>query len=153
VKPTLTEISELSFADTPSWNRVVEHTEARRYAILNAGLRRGNLGIAWRSDQIEPLVRQSLSGERWWIAIDQAVASIDMKSERVVLILPLNSNVLDMVVRDLFVVVLCETEAVVLNTDGSIRLIRSLPDLPDSVIDSNGEMGVALSDGNVIMLR
>ncbi len=76
-----------------------------------------------------------------------------MKSERVVLILPLNSNVLDMVVRDLFVVVLCETEAVVLNTDGSIRLIRSLPDLPDSVIDSNGEMGVALSDGNVIMLR
>ena len=153
MSPTLTEISESSFADVPSWNRVIEHTEARRRAILNAGLKRGGLGISWRSDQIEPSIRQSLSGEHCWIAIDQVVASIDVNSERVVLILPLNSNVLDMVVRDLFVVVLCETEAVVLNSDGSIRLIRSLPDLPDSVIDIDGDAGVALSNGDVIVLR
>ena len=80
--------------------------------------------------------------------VDQHLAVIDTSRERVSLSLPLNSNLLQVAVRKNVVVVLSEGEALLFNTNFSIRFIKGLPDLPDTVSIENQRVTIRLVDGS-----
>lgn len=101
--------------------------------------------MSWPSDLIEPVVALGSTSEIW-VGVDQRVACISADG-RVVVSLGLGTRLLDIRCFSTAVVVLCETEAVVFNADGSLRAVRGSPDLPCDVLEDGGALVVTFDDG------
>jgi hypothetical protein len=127
------DISESEFEKTEGVRKLILHDNSRRFACIDLGPPLGAYVLSWRSDRIEPALLESKDGSAFWIGVDQRLAAVDLKTGCIVLSLALNSSLLQLTVQKALVAVLTESELLLFNTDFSIRLLETLPDLPDSV--------------------
>jgi len=143
----LRPITEDEFtAGDPSW-RVVEDEQARRFAALVLPDASHPLLLGWRSDGIEPrLVEDPLTGDTW-IGVDEHLACVS-RAGAVRFAMGLAGPVLEIQVSHSWIVVLCEIQVVGVNRDYSVRTIRDLPDVAESVRVDDGTLVVALMDGD-----
>lgn len=130
--------------------QLIAHDHAHRFAVLELRERGTAFGLSWRSDTIEPVVEASGDGSAVWVGVDQHLAVIETRSERICLSLPLNSNLLQLAIKENVVVVLTEGEVILFNVDFSIRFIKGLPDLPDTVSIEDQRVTIRLVDGGVL---
>ncbi|HEY9821918.1 MAG TPA: hypothetical protein V6D35_14280, partial [Candidatus Sericytochromatia bacterium] len=127
-------IGESEFKKIEASRRAIAHDYARKFAVLDLGEILGCYGLSWRSELIEPIVEVSTDGLTVWLGVDQQVAAIYMSQGQIRLSLPLNSNLVQILVGDKLTAVLTEDEVLLFNPDFSIRLIKGLPDLAEEIV-------------------
>lgn len=143
------ELSSSDFYSISQPRRVITHDHPRRFAAIDFDEKYGVYGLSWRSDRIEPVIK--IFEKRYlWIGVDQGLAVIDMHTGGVRLCLSLNSNLLQLLIEDGVMIALTETEAIVFNADSSIRFIKGLPDLPDSLSTKDHWIVIKLVDDQSI---
>jgi hypothetical protein len=145
-------ISATAFDAIEGPRQLITHDHPRRFAALDLGDKELAFGISWRSDTIEPMVYESADGRVVWVGVDQRLAAVDAKHHRVRLSLGLNGNLLQLIVDPEIVIAVTETEALLFNTDLSIRCINGLPDFPDAVSIEPPHVVIRLVDGQVVKL-
>lgn len=126
-------ISRTEFEAVEGARKLITHDHPRRFAYFDLGKPVGTYALSWRSDKIEPTTAKSTDTQVLWVGVDQRVAAVDLRCGCIALSLALTSNLLQLVVRDVFVAVLTETDVMFLNSNFSLRLIKSMPDLPNSI--------------------
>jgi hypothetical protein len=142
----LEQISREQFEAWQPCQKIIVHDHARRFGALRPpGERTPTFALSWRSDSIEPMLVAGVRDEIW-VGIDQRVACVSGDG-RIVLSLGLASSFLGIHCFANAVVVLCETEALVFNSDCSIRANRGLAGLPTDVLDQDGVLVLTLEDG------
>jgi len=146
------ELSSNDFYSVSQSRRIITHEHPRRFAVIDPGGNCGVYGLSWRSNKIEPVIK--VAAERFlWVGVDQGLAAVDLKTGEVRLSLSLNSNLLQLLVEDDLVVALNETEAIFFNANLSIRFIKGLPDVPDSLSLNNHQATIRLIDGQHIVFN
>src|SRR5215475_1981206 len=101
-------ITESFFNEIEGIRQIIMHEHPRRFAALELDERLGIFGLGWRSDKIEPIIQKSKDGLGVWVGVDQYLVAIDLRYGRICLSLPLNTNLLQLLVEDTFVAVLTE---------------------------------------------
>jgi hypothetical protein len=146
-------IGESEFKKIEASQRVIAHDYARKFAVLDLGDSLSCYGLSWRSELIEPIVEVSTDGLTVWLGVDQQVAAIYMSQGQIRLSLPLNSNLVQILVGDKLTAVLTEDEVLLFNPDFSIRLIKGLPDLAEEIVmvDESG-LEIRLMSGESLFL-
>jgi hypothetical protein len=146
-------IGESEFKKIEASRRAIAHDYARKFAVLDLGEILGCYGLSWRSELIEPIVEVSTDGLTVWLGVDQQVAAIYMSQGQIRLSLPLNSNLVQILVGDKLTAVLTEDEVLLFNPDFSIRLIKGLPDLAEEIVmvDESG-LEIRLMSGESLFL-
>lgn len=147
---TLTFISKEDFDSLPGIRQIIVHDHPRKFAALDIGSVKGPYGLSWRSDLVEPLIESAQHQPAVWIGVDQRVAAIDTRDGRVLLSLPLSSNLTQIIVSQDVAVVITELEATLFNADFSIRLIKGLPDIPISAHISSKTVFIQLLEDKEI---
>jgi len=127
-------IGESEFKKIEASRRAIAHNDARKFAVLDLGDPLCCYGLSWRSELIEPIVEVSTDGLTVWVGVDQQVAAICLSQGQIRLSLPLNSNLVQILVGDKLTAVLTEDEVLLFNADFSIRLIKGLPDLAEEIV-------------------
>jgi hypothetical protein len=127
-------IGESEFKKIEASRRAIAHNDARKFAVLDLGDPLCCYGLSWRSELIEPIVEVSTDGLTVWVGVDQQVAAICLSQGQIRLSLPLNSNLVQILVWDKLTAVLTEDEVLLFNPDFSIRLIKGLPDLAEEIV-------------------
>ena len=146
-------IEELEFKKIDASRRAIAHDYARKFGVLDLGDSLSCYGLSWRSELIEPIVEVSTDGLTVWLGVDQQVAAIYMSQGQIRLSLPLNSNLVQILVGDKLTAVLTEDEVLLFNPDFSIRLIKGLPDLAEEIVmvDESG-LEIRLMSGESLFL-
>ena len=146
-------IGESEFKKIEASRRAIAHSHARKFAVLDLGDSLSCYGLSWRSELIEPIVEVSTDGLTVWLGVDQQVAAIYMSQGQIRLSLPLNSNLVQILVGDKLTAVLTEDEVLLFNPDFSIRLIKGLPDLAEEIVmvDESG-LEIRLMSGESLFL-
>jgi hypothetical protein len=146
-------IGESEFKKIEASRRAIAHDYARKFAVLDLGDSLSCYGLSWRSELIEPIVEVSTDGLTVWLGVDQQVAAIYMSQGQIRLSLPLNSNLVQILVGDKLTAVLTEDEVLLFNPDFSIRLIKGLPDLAEEIVmvDESG-LEIRLMSGESLFL-
>lgn len=139
----LQALSEQEFLERPVATRVIVHDHARRFAALrlDGG---AAIALAWRSDGIEPSILDD--GTRVWIGVDERVAVV-AHDGAIVLALGLASPLLSLQPTGNAVAIVCETEVIALNRNGSIRAIVAIDEPPAMVEDEGDGLAVVYEDG------
>ena len=145
-------IEELEFKKIEASRRAIAHDYARKFAVLDLGEILGCYGLSWRSELIEPIVEVSTDGLTVWLGVDQQVAAIYMSQGQIRLSLPLNSNLVQILVGDKLTAVLTEDEVLLFNPDFSIRLIKGLPDLAEEIAIDKSGLAIRLMSGESLFL-
>lgn len=127
-------IEESEFKKIEASRRAIAHAHARKFAVLDLGDTLGCYGLSWRSELIEPIVELSSNELAVWVGVDQQVAAISLSQGQIRLSLALNSNLVEIRMRDKFTAALTEDEVLLFNPDFSIRLIKGLPDLAEEIV-------------------
>jgi len=146
-------IGESEFKKIEASRRAIAHNDARKFAVLDLGDPLCCYGLSWRSELIEPIVEVSTDGLTVWVGVDQQVAAICLSQGQIRLSLPLNSNLVQILVGDKLTAVLTEDEVLLFNPDFSIRLIKGLPDLAEEIVmvDESG-LEIRLMSGESLFL-
>ena len=146
-------IGESEFKKIEASRRAIAHNDARKFAVLDLGDPLCCYGLSWRSELIEPIVEVSTDGLTVWVGVDQQVAAICLSQGQIRLSLPLNSNLVQILVGDKLTAVLTEDEVLLFNPDFSIRLIKGLPDLAEEIVmaDESG-LEIRLLSGKRLFL-
>ena len=146
-------IGESEFKKIEASRRAIAHDYARKFAVLDLGDSLSCYGLSWRSELIEPIVEVSTDGLTVWLGVDQQVAAIYMSQGQIRLSLPLNSNLVQILVGDKLTAVLTEDEVLLFNPDFSIRLIKGLPELAEEIVmvDESG-LEIRLMSGESLFL-
>ena len=146
-------IGESEFKKIEASRRAIAHNDARKFAVLDLGDPLCCYGLSWRSELIEPIVEVSTDGLTVWVGVDQQVAAICLSQGQIRLSLPLNSNLVQILVWDKLTAVLTEDEVLLFNPDFSIRLIKGLPDLAEEIVmvDESG-LEIRLMSGESLFL-
>lgn len=139
-------ITEMQFNEWDPCRKVIAHDHARRFGSVAPSRSPHEFALSWRSEIVDPVVVVGGRSETW-LSIDQYVACIS-DDGRIVLALGLGSFALDMGCFPNYVVVLCETEALVFNNDYSIRAVRSFTAAPEELIETNGQAIISFDDGH-----
>jgi|GEM_PF-1045711 len=145
-------IDELAFYQIDAPRRAIEHDCAHRFAQLDLGEPLGRFGLSWRSPLIEPIVRLALDRQVVWIGIDQQLAAIDLKSGRVLVSLSFSAYLVQILALSGVTAVLTETEVLLFNASGSIRMRRGLPDLATGMVVAGGELEIDCLEGDGVNL-
>lgn len=146
-------IGESEFKKIEASRRAIAHDYALKFAVLDLGDPLCCYGLSWRSELIEPIVEVSTDGLTVWVGVDQQVAAICLSQGQIRLSLPLNSNLVQILVGDKLTAVLTEDEVLLFNPDFSIRLIKGLPDLAEEIVmvDESG-LEIRLMSGESLFL-
>jgi len=142
----LRPITEDEFsAGDPSW-RIIDDEHARRFAALGLPDASHPLLLGWRSDGIDPqLVEDPMTGDTW-IGVDEHLVCVS-RAGAPRFALGLAGPVLEIQVSHSWIVVLGEIQVVAVNRDYTLRTIRDLPDVAESVQVGDDELVVTLMDG------
>lgn len=146
-------IGESEFNKIEASRRAIAHAHARKFSILDLGDTLGCYGLSWRSELVEPIVELSSDELAVWVGVDQQVAAISLSQGQIRLSLALNSNLVQILVREKLTAVLTEDEVLLFNPDFSIRLIKGLPDLAEKIVmaDESG-LEIWLMSGESLFL-
>jgi hypothetical protein len=141
----VTNISQTEFEGWLPALKVIVHDHARRFAAVSHEASSQKFAISWRSEIVDPVVVTGGYSELW-IGVDQHVVCIANEGN-VIVSINLASSLLNIICFQNCVVVLCETEVVLFNTDQSIRKIQGLHDIPNDITECYGNLIVTFEDG------
>jgi hypothetical protein len=132
-------ISKSEFNKIPGIRQIIYHEYAQTFACLDLGELLGCYGLSWRSQLVELSIEHSDDKKMLWMGIEQQLAAICLESGRICLAMPLTANLIQMTIVREVAAVLTENEILLFNPNGSVRLNRGLPDVPEqfSAIDDN----------------
>ena len=134
---TTTNISEREFNEYDQGRRLFAHDNARRYASLETTGSKQSVAFNWRSDIVEPSVVIDETSGTTWVGVDDRLAAVT-KDGRIIVSLALPSQLLTVELRKGKAFVVCELQAVIVNSDGSIHATFDFPDAVDDFsIDQN----------------
>jgi hypothetical protein len=142
----LRPISEDEFTAGDPADRIVEDEHPRRFAALQLAGASRPLLLGWRSDAIDPTLAVEPTTGDTWIGVDEHLVCVS-GAGAVRFAMGLASPVLDIQVSEAWVVVLCEIQVLAVNRDHSVRTIRDLPEVAESVRVEDDELIVGLMDG------
>ncbi len=149
---TTTNISEREFNEYDQGRRLFAHDNARRYACLELPGSKQSVAFSWRSDIVEPsVVIDEISGTTW-VGIDDRLAAVT-KDGRIIISLALTSQLLTVELRGGKAVVVCELQAIVVNSDGSIHETFDFPDAVDDFSIAARTLSASFMDGNTSEFR
>jgi hypothetical protein len=131
--------------------KVIVHDNARRFAALLMTGANQEIALSWRSDSIEPVLRQGNHSEIW-LAVDQRVACLKGDGQ-ILLSLGLASSILDVQCFRDCVAVVCESEVLLFNNDFSILTIQGCSDLPCEVIENREGLFITFDGGRKERIR
>lgn len=123
-------IDEAEFYELEGIRRIIAHDHARKFAAIDFDNSLGRYGLSWRSDLIAPIIESSSDKSTVWLGVDQQLAAISLPQGRILVSLPLGTNIIQILVVSTITAVLTELEVLLFNSDGSIRCVQGLPDLP-----------------------
>ncbi|HEU5153452.1 MAG TPA: hypothetical protein VFU03_01845 [Gemmatimonadales bacterium] len=151
--PALMSLTPEEFAAVDPARRAISHEHARRHAMLHLGGVAGTYALSWRSDLVEPVLALDPPGEQVWMAVDQRVACIDLRSGEIGLRLALSSNALDIKFAGSCAAVLTETAVLLFNSTLTIRAVVGVPDLPESMTSGERVLTIRLQGGETRILE
>ncbi len=146
-------ISESEFNQIESVRQVIAHEHSHKFARLSLGDQMGNYGLSWRSQLIEPIIQHSTTQNLVWVGVDQQLAAISLQSDRIVLAMPLTSNILQILNMEPITVVLTENEVLLFNPNGSLRFNHGLPDIPEDILITGTTLVIKLMEGDSLTLN
>ena len=122
-------ITEPDFFQIEGIRQIISHEHARRFAVIQLNSEVGFFALSWRSNLIDPVIKQSSSKSAIWIGIDQQVVAICLFTGRILLKLSLFTNLLELIEINSKMIVIAETEVLVFNEDFTLISNHGLPDI------------------------
>jgi len=148
--PKLIETNESAFQATHPVRRIISHEHARRFAIIELNHRVGQLAVSWRSDLIQPSVVMDDNTRVIWIAVDERVAAVACDGQ-ILFSMATSTPVLSLeLLSDSIIIVISESQAVVINRDCCIQAIIDFPDIAQNFKLGKKRLTVEFSDGNTV---
>lgn len=151
--PEIKRITKSEFDAMNPSRRLFAHDYPRRFAAIDFGGTLGAFGLSWRSDGIEPQIEVSDDGKAVWIGVDQFIAAIDVRHAHVAVSMPLNGNLLHLILEGDTAAVLTDDGALLFGSDFKVIKSEGLPDLPESASLEGGVLSVQFMDGDSIKLH
>jgi hypothetical protein len=146
----IVETSEKEFNDIDHARQIIAHENSRKFAFLEIDKIHGKYGLSWCSDLVEPVIINSSTTSSVWIGVDQKLVSVSKLRGNIIAALKLNSNLIDIACSETITAVLTETEVFVFNHDGSIQLIKDLPEIGSGLSISNNTFCIDMIDGETL---
>jgi hypothetical protein len=146
-------ISKSAFDQIDGVRQVIAHEYSHKFALLDLGDRLGCYGLSWRSQLVEPIVELSTTQNLVWIGVDQQLAAVCLQSGRIVLAMPLTSNILQILFMEPITAVLTENEILIFNPNGSLRFNHGLPEIPEEVSIVGTKLLIRLIEGESLTLE
>lgn len=143
---TTTNISEREFNEYDQGRKLFAHDNARRFACLELSGSTQPVVFNWRSDIVEPSVIVDECSGTTWVGVDDRLAAI-AKDGRIVVSLALTSQLLTVELRSGKAVAICELQAIVVNSDGSIDATFDFPDAVDDFSIAQNTLSASFMDG------
>jgi len=146
-------VEESEFNKIEGVRQVIVHDYSHKFATIDFGDILGRYGLSWRSTLVDPIVEFSTAQNTLWIGVDRQLAAICPQSGRLRLIMPLTSNILQLLILDTLTVVLSENEVLIFNPNGSIRYSKSLPDIPEEISIIGTDLVINLLSGDSLTIN
>jgi hypothetical protein len=140
------QITEIDYYSVDPIFRVIVHGDPRKFGTVLLPGQSRRVVLCWRSDLVQPMTVFDPQTSTVWIGVDQRVVAIGAEGN-VVFSIGLNSNFVQVLPLRQCAVVLCETQAVAVNSDYSLRRILDLPDIPDAARSQDNKLAVTFVDG------
>ena len=142
----LTKISKDEFNKGDPIFRIIIHDYSWSFGSLHLPNASHDLTLGWRSDSIDPVIESDPLSSTIWIGVDQRVACVSPQGT-ILFSLGLFTPLLNIKLFDECIIALCETEAIAINRDYSIRRICDLREIGASVDIEDGKLIVTFIDG------
>jgi hypothetical protein len=147
------EISEKDFNNIDCVRRIISHDNSRRFASIEIDKIHGKYGLSWRSDLISPVIINSSESSLIWLGVDQQLVGVSKLEGNVVVALQLDSNLIDITSSESTIAVLTESALFLFNSDGSINLIKDLPEIGSGVSFIDNVLCVDMIDGETLSVE
>jgi ligand-binding sensor domain-containing protein len=144
------EISNKDFEEIDCARQVISHQYSRRFASIKVDEVHGTYGISWSSDSIEPVVLNMQNTSTVWIGVDQSLVAISLSRGNVTTSLRLDANILEVKSVGTVLIALTESELLMFNADGSLRCIKSLPEIGSDLSIVENTISVQLIDDRTL---
>jgi ligand-binding sensor domain-containing protein len=144
------EISNKDFEEIDCARQVISHQYSRRFASVKIDEVHGTYGISWSSDSIEPVVLNMQNTSTVWIGVDQSLVAISLSRGNVTTSLRLDTNILEVKSVGTVLIALTESEVLMFNADGSLRCIKSLPEIGADLSIVENTISVQLIDDSTL---
>lgn len=133
------QISESDFNQIESIRQIVAHDYSHQFAQLDLGEHLGIYGLSWRSQLVDPIVKQDKQNNTIWVGVDLQLSALNLKTGRLVVAIPLTAYIVEILIMDEVTVAITENEVLIFNPGGALRDRCGLPDIPEdiSVVDTN----------------
>lgn len=139
-------IPETAFEKTDPIFRVIVHDHPRKYGFLQPPQASHHLAVSWRSDLIDPVIVTDQEAQAVWVGVDQRVACVSFRGS-MLFSMSLTSSLIQIKTFEKFVLILCETQAIAVNRDHTLRRVCDLNDIPDAVDVKGDKLTVTSVDG------
>ena len=148
----LKSISESEFQQLDGSRQVIADEHPRRFAALDLDDIQRIYGFAWNSELIEPEIALSADGQIAWVGVDQYLTAIEIATGRIHIALKLHTNLLQILAMERITAILAETEILLFNSDFSIFLTKSFPDITEKISIEGDKLKICFLEGNSLML-
>jgi hypothetical protein len=140
-----TEISEREYERMDPSNRIIVHDHPRKFGSLSLPGVDQVLTLCWRSNLLEPTISINPFSGAVWVGIDQRIICLAPQGNALFSI-GLISSFLNIKHFEECTIISCETQAMVVNRDYSLRRICDLREIPEEINFGNGKMVVTFMD-------
>jgi hypothetical protein len=123
-----TKISEDEFNKSNPIFRIIVHNYPRSFGSLHLPNASHDLVLSWGSHLIDPVIEFDPLSSTTWIAVDQRLACVSSQGGNL-FSLGLNTPILQIGFCKNCIIALCETEALAINRDYSIRRIYNFREI------------------------
>jgi hypothetical protein len=146
-------ISESSFNQIEANRQIIVHEYPHQFGLLDLGEKLGHYGFSWRSQQVDPIVEGSIDRDLIWVGVEQGLAAINKRSGRPVLVMPLTSEVIQILMIGELTAVLTEEEVLLFNPNGALRFNHGLPENTQEIARVGDELEIKLVEGRSLRLN
>jgi hypothetical protein len=143
-------VSEKEFKDTDCARQIISHKNPRKFALLQIDENHGEYGLSWCGDLIDPITFVNEITSTVWIGVDQRLVAISKLKGNIVVSLTLDSNLIDIVSSEPTIAALSETELFLFNSNGSIQLMKALPEIGSELSVTDDGFCVNMIDGGTL---
>lgn len=130
----LRPIFEQEFNLIEGCRQIIAEEHARQFAALDLGGTLGSYGLSWNSSEIiKPELELSPDGLTAWVGVNQYLAAINLSTGRILVVVKLHSNLLEVIAVERLTAVRAETEVLLFNPDFSIFFNEDFPDITEGI--------------------
>jgi hypothetical protein len=141
-----TKISKDEFNKSDPIFRIIIQDYPRSFGSLHLPNASHDLTLCWRSDLIDPVIESDPLSSAIWIGVDERIACVSPQGS-ILFSLGLFTPLLNIKLFDECIIALCQTEAIAINRDYSLRSIYDFREIGDSVEIKDGKLIVTFIDG------